>query len=191
MLFLTPEQHDLHQRVKAMVREKIAPIARHIEATPEFPQEAYQALSGEKLFCLSMPKEYGGVEGDATSLALMVETIATASPSSALMVFVTNAVVRTIAITGTREQKTRMFAELKSGDVPMGFCLTEPDYGSDAASLQTKAEPTEGGLSAQRQQDLHHHRPPRPLLPDFRPHRPRPPGGGHQRLFAGTRCPGR
>ncbi|MCB2193642.1 MAG: acyl-CoA dehydrogenase family protein, partial [Deltaproteobacteria bacterium] len=145
MLFLTPEQHEIHQRVKAVVREKIAPIARHIEATPEFSQEAYQALSGEKLFCLSMPKEYGGVEGDATSLALMVETIATSSPSAALMVFVTNAVVRTIAITGTREQKKRLFAELKSGDTPLGFCLTEPDYGSDAASLQTKAEPTEGG----------------------------------------------
>jgi len=145
MLFLTPEQHEIQQRVKAVVREKIAPIARRIEATPEFPQDAYQALAGEKLFCLSMPKEYGGAEGDATSLALMVETIATASPSSALMVFVTNAVVRTIAITGTREQKKRLFAELKSGDVPMGFCLTEPDYGSDAASLQTKAEPTEGG----------------------------------------------
>ena len=145
MLFLTPEQHDVHQRVKAMVREKIAPIARRIEATPEFPQEAYQALAGEKLFCLSMPKEFGGIEGDATCLGLMVETIATASPSAALMVFVTNAVVRTIAITGTREQKKRLFAELKSGDVPMAFCLTEPDYGSDAASLQTKAEPTEGG----------------------------------------------
>ncbi|MCB2225489.1 MAG: acyl-CoA dehydrogenase family protein [Desulfarculaceae bacterium] len=145
MLFLTQEQHELRQRVEALVREKIAPIAREIEGTHAFPQKAYEAFAQEKLFALAMPREYGGAEGDATSLALMVETIAAQSPSAALMVFVTNAVLRTIAITGTREQKKRLFAELKSGDKALGFCLTEPDYGSDAASLQTKAEPTEGG----------------------------------------------
>lgn len=145
MLFLTQEQHELRQRVEALVRDKIAPIAREIEATHAFPQKAYEAFAEEKLFALAMPQEYGGAEADATSLALMVETISTASPSSALLVFPTNAVLRTIAITGSREQKKRLFAELKSGDKPLGFCLTEPDYGSDAASLQTKAEPADGG----------------------------------------------
>ena len=145
MLFLTSEQHDIRQRIEALVREKIAPIARRIEATHAFPQEAYEAFAQERLFALAMPREYGGDEADATSLALMVETISTHSPSSALLVFPTNAVLRTIAITGNREQKKRLFAELKSGDQPMGFCLTEPDYGSDAASLQCKAEPVEGG----------------------------------------------
>ncbi len=147
MLFLTPEQHDIRQRIMSLVKERIAPIARQIEATHAFPREAYEAFASEKLFALAMPREYGGLEADATSLALMVETISTASPSSALLVFPTNAVLRTIAITGTREQKKRLFAELKSGDQPMGFCLTEPDFGSDAASLQTRAEPVEGGYS--------------------------------------------
>ncbi len=145
MLFLTPEQHDIRQRVQSLVRERIAPIARQIEASHAFPQEAYEAFASEKLFAMALPREYGGPEADATSLALMVETISTHSPSAALLVFPTNAVLRTIAITGSREQKKRLFAELRSGDQPMAFCLTEPDYGSDAASLQCKAEPTEGG----------------------------------------------
>jgi alkylation response protein AidB-like acyl-CoA dehydrogenase len=145
MLFLTSEQHDIRQRVQSLVRERIAPIARQIEASHAFPQEAYEAFASEKLFAMALPREYGGLEADATSLALMVETISTHSPSAALLVFPTNAVLRTIAITGSREQKKRLFAELRSGDQPMAFCLTEPDYGSDAASLQCKAEPTEGG----------------------------------------------
>ena len=145
MLFLTSEQHDIRQRVQSLVRERIAPIARQIEASHAFPQEAYEAFASEKLFAMALPREYGGPEADATSLALMVETISTHSPSAALLVFPTNAVLRTIAITGSREQKKRLFAELRSGDQPMAFCLTEPDYGSDAASLQCKAEPTEGG----------------------------------------------
>ncbi|MEW5912974.1 MAG: acyl-CoA dehydrogenase family protein [Thermodesulfobacteriota bacterium] len=145
MLFLNQSQSEFRQFMRDLVAREIAPIAQHIEAHSAFPQEAYEAFARQKLFCLAMPKEYGGRGADATSLALMVETIATASPSAALLVFPSNAVLRTIAITGSREQKKRLFAELKSGDKPLAFCLTEPDYGSDAASIQTKAEPVEGG----------------------------------------------
>jgi alkylation response protein AidB-like acyl-CoA dehydrogenase len=140
MPFLTSAHLDLKKRVQDLVDRMIAPHAPEIEGTHEFPQRAYKAFSREKLFALAMPKAYGGPEADALSLALMVETISTVSPSSALLVFPTNAVLRTIALTGSAEQKDRFFSELRAGDKPMGFCLTEPDYGSDAGSLQTRAE---------------------------------------------------
>ncbi len=130
----------LKKRVQDIVDRVIAPHAALIEGTHEFPQRAFNAFSREKLFALAMPKAYGGPEADALSLALMVETISTVSPSSALLVFPTNAVLRTIALTGSAEQKDRFFSELRAGDQPMAFCLTEPDHGSDAGSLQTKAE---------------------------------------------------
>jgi alkylation response protein AidB-like acyl-CoA dehydrogenase len=140
MPFLSSAHHGLKKRVQDLVDKMIAPHAQEIEGAHEFPQRAYKAFSREKLFALSMPKAYGGPEADALSLALMVETISTVSPSSALLVFPTNAVLRTIALTGNSEQKDRLFAELRAGDQPMGFCLTEPDHGSDAGSLETRAE---------------------------------------------------
>lgn len=137
---LSPEQEAFQARVRSLVDRALAPLAQGIEATSAFPQAAYDIFAAEKLFAVAMPKSHGGQEADALSLALMVEAIARLSPSSSLLVFPTNAVLRTIALTGTAEQKDRLFAELGAGVHPMGFCLTEPDHGSDAANIQAKAE---------------------------------------------------
>ncbi len=139
MIQLSEAQLGILRRVEAVVKRRIAPLAEEIENTSAFPEAAWRAFAREKLFALALPRAYGGPEADALSLALMVETISRVSPSAALLVFPTNAVLRTIAITGTSEQKDRLFAELRAGDVPMAFCLTEPDHGSDAASLETRA----------------------------------------------------
>ena len=141
MSFLSSAHLGLKKRVQDLVDKRVAPYARQIEGTHQFPQQAYKAFSREKLFTLALPRAYGGPEADSLSLALMVEVISTVSPSAALLVFPTNAVLRTIALTGTSEQKDRFFGELRSGDQPLAFCLTEPDHGSDAASLETRAEP--------------------------------------------------
>jgi len=139
MLRLSPEQEALQARVRSLAARGLAPLAERIEAASAFPQAAYDLFAAERLFALALPKSHGGPEADALSLALMVEAIASVSPSSSLLVFPSNAVLRTIALTGTPEQKDRLFAELKAGIHPMGFCLTEPDHGSDAANIQTRA----------------------------------------------------
>lgn len=137
---LSERQLDIRRRVERVVAEAIAPQAAHIETTSEFPAQAASALAAEKLFALALPSSHGGEDADALSLALMVETISRVSPSSALLVFPSNAVLRTIAICGSKEQKDRLFPELIAGDKPMAFCLTEPDHGSDAAALEARAE---------------------------------------------------
>ncbi len=139
MLHLSEAQANLRRKIQALVEQELAPLAAGIEGSGDFPEQAHRVLAGQRLFNLAMPRSHGGRDADATSLALMVETISTVSPSSALLVFPTNAVLRTIALTGTPEQKERFFSELAGGDQMLAFCLTEPDYGSDAASLQTRA----------------------------------------------------
>lgn len=139
MPFLTSAQLGLKKRVQDLVDKLIAPHAKDIEGASQFPRRAYKAFCRDKLFALAMPKSHGGPEADSLSLALMVETISTVSPSSALLVFPSNAVLRTIALTGTAEQKDRFFGELRGGDQPLAFCLTEPDHGSDAGNLATRA----------------------------------------------------
>lgn len=136
---LSPEQEALQARVRSLAARGLAPLAERIEAASAFPQAAYDLFAAEKLFAVALPKSHGGPEADALSLALMVEAIASVSPSASLLVFPSNAVLRAIALTGSSEQKDRLFAELKAGTHPMAFCLTEPDHGSDAAGIQTKA----------------------------------------------------
>lgn len=138
-LHLSPEQRELKRQVKALVMKKIAPRAVEIDFRDEFPLESYQAFQEAGLLKLSLPREYGGMNADATTLCLVIEEISKVSPASALLVFPTQAVIRTIREVGTEEQKKRFFPEMSAGDKLAAFCLTEPDYGSDAGSLRTRA----------------------------------------------------
>jgi alkylation response protein AidB-like acyl-CoA dehydrogenase len=143
-LHLSPEQRELKRQVQALVTEKIAPRAAEIDARDEFPLESYQAFQEAGLLKLSLPREYGGMNADATTLCLVIEEISKTSPASALLVFPTQAVIRTIREVGTEEQRKRFFSEMSSGDKLAAFCLTEPNYGSDAGSLQTRATLEDG-----------------------------------------------
>jgi alkylation response protein AidB-like acyl-CoA dehydrogenase len=134
------QQQQFRAYIADLVRNHLSPMALGIESTSAFPQAAYELFARDKLFNVAMPAAYGGMDADASTLAYMVETISSVSPSSALLVFPSNAVVRTIAKTGTEEQQERFFADLADGAAPLGFCLTEPDHGSDAASMTSSAK---------------------------------------------------
>ncbi len=138
-LHLNSAQKEIQEKVRTLVASEIAPKAGEIDARDEFPETSYEAFVRAGLLKLSLPAAFGGKEADATSLCLVIEEISKASPASALLVFPTNAVVRTIREVGTPEQKERFFSEMSPGDKLCGFCLTEPNHGSDAGSLQTRA----------------------------------------------------
>ncbi len=138
-LSLNAAQKEVQEKVRALVAAEIAPWAGEIDVRDEFPQMSYEAFIKSGLLKLSLPTHFGGIEADATTLCLVVEEISMVSPASALLVFPTNAVVRTIREVGRPEQKERFFTDMAKGDKLCGFCLTEPNYGSDAGSIQTKA----------------------------------------------------
>jgi alkylation response protein AidB-like acyl-CoA dehydrogenase len=138
-LNLNPAQKEIQEKVRALVAAEIAPHAGEIDARDEFPQTSYEAFIKAGLLRLSLPLNYNGQEADATMLCLVIEEISKASPASALLVFPTQAVIRTIREIGTAEQKGLFFPDMARGDKLCGFCLTEPNYGSDAGSLQTRA----------------------------------------------------
>jgi alkylation response protein AidB-like acyl-CoA dehydrogenase len=138
-LHLNPAQKEIQEKVRALVAAEIAPQAGEIDARDEFPQTSYEAFIKAGLLRLSLPLNYNGREADATMLCLVIEEISKASPASALLVFPTQAVIRTIREIGTAVQKELFFSDMARGDKLCGFCLTEPNYGSDAGSLQTRA----------------------------------------------------
>jgi alkylation response protein AidB-like acyl-CoA dehydrogenase len=138
-LHLNPVQKEIQEKVRALVAAEIAPHAVEIDARDEFPRTSYEAFVKAGLLKLSLPYQYTGQEADAVTLCLVIEEISKASPASALLVFPTQAVIRTIREVGTLEQKDRFFSDMIGGDKLCGFCLTEPNHGSDAGSLQTRA----------------------------------------------------
>ena len=120
-LHLNSAQKEIQEKVRTLVASEIAPKAGEIDARDEFPENSYEAFVRAGLLKLSLPAAFGGKEADATSLCLVIEEISKASPASALLVFPTNAVVRTIREVGTPEQKERFFSDMSPGDKLCGL----------------------------------------------------------------------
>ncbi len=136
---LTEEQEMMRDMVRRLTRERIEPIASKIDEEEIFPEDSYRAFVDAGLLTLTLPEQYGGGDADVTTLCLVIEEISKVSAASALMVFSTQAVYRVLRVAGNDEQKDRFFLDISSGDKLGAFVLTEPEYGSDAGSLATRA----------------------------------------------------
>jgi len=140
MLDLTTEQEALRKRVRDLIEEKLRPLAEEIAEADVFPQKAYRLFAEAGFFKLALDREYGGQAAGATELALVTSEIARVSGACALIPFPTNAVVRIICTTANEDQRRRWLPEFGKGDKLGAFCLTEPNFGSDAGSLSCRAE---------------------------------------------------
>jgi alkylation response protein AidB-like acyl-CoA dehydrogenase len=116
------------------------------EAVP--PREAYAALAEHGWFGLVLPAEYGGSGGSAIDLAILLEETGRRFEELAMWVFRTltyggYAVMRN----GTAAQKAALLPRIARGEISFCFGLTEPEAGSDAAALTTRATATDGGYA--------------------------------------------
>lgn len=137
----TPEQEELRTHLNELLDAVCTPdYAERCdnEATP--PVEAYQALAKHGWFGLIIPQEYGGTGGSAIELAILLEEAGRHFEELAMWLFRTltyggYAVVRH----GTKEQKERILPKVVKGEWSFCMGLTEPESGSDAAALKTRA----------------------------------------------------
>ena len=122
------------------------PVLRQYEREEKFPAEELRRLG--ELGCCGMliPEEWGGSGTDTISYALMLEEVARVDASTAVTLSVTNSLgCVPILRHGTEGQKKKYLHRLSRGEILGAFCLTEPQAGSDAASLQTRAT-RDGGV---------------------------------------------
>ena len=145
-LQLSDEQAALRQSVRAWVDAEVVPRALELDRTERFPQEAFEGMRQQGLLGLTIPEEYGGGAADPLSYVLVIEELGRgdANVRSLLSVhlgLVSSALVRW----GTDDQKSRWLPQLASGAAVGCFALTEPDHGSDPASLTSRAERTASG----------------------------------------------
>lgn len=136
---LTTEQQLLQDNARLIARDKVAPRAREVDASGEFPRDIAQVFSSAGFLSLVLPEKFGGADGDNVSICLCVEELARACGSSALMVVAQAVALYPVVLGGSDEVKSRCFRRVSEDGELAAFCLTEPEAGSDAASISTTA----------------------------------------------------
>ena len=140
MDFELSETHRLIQSTaRRVAREIVAPRAAEIDAEAKYPQDVFEAFRETEILGLGFPEQYGGSGAGILALALAIEEVAKYCCASGLILLLTQLPTRPILIGGTEEQKQRWLTPVARGEMRASFCLTEPDTGSDAANMKTRA----------------------------------------------------
>ncbi len=126
--------------VRQLVKERVEPRAAEIDEKAEFAWDIKDLFAENDLLGIPVPAEYGGLGGSFVTYVKVVEEVAKACASSALLIAVQELGALPIMIGGSDEQKRRWLPDLASGKKLAAYALTEPGSGSDAAgSMRTKA----------------------------------------------------
>jgi alkylation response protein AidB-like acyl-CoA dehydrogenase len=138
--FTLPEEHQLLRKtVRQLADDKIAPRAAEIDETAEFPRDVLDALVAADLHAVHVPEEYGGIGADAIASAIVIEEIARACCASSLIPAVNKLGTMGLLLSGSEELKQRYLPPLARGEVMFSYALSEPEAGSDAAGMKTRA----------------------------------------------------
>ncbi len=138
--FALSAEHDaLRESVRALADEKIAPHAAKVDQYAEFPQEAHDALVKADLHAIHIPEAYDGAGGDAIATVIVIEEVARACASSSLIPAVNKLGTMPLLLTASEEVKQRYLPPVASGEAMFSYALSEPDAGSDAAAMKTRA----------------------------------------------------
>ena len=133
------EREGWRKKAKEVGQRVVAPLAAEIDAKGEFSFEIADAFSQAGFLSLIIPKEYGGMDGDITSFCIVSEEIAYHCAASAILIIAHTVGTMPIVLGGTPALKESCLTKLVKERGIVCFCLTEPEAGSDAASIRTKA----------------------------------------------------
>ncbi|MFB7597977.1 acyl-CoA dehydrogenase [Streptomyces sp. NPDC056160] len=139
-LYRPSEEHDmLRDAVRSLAEAKIAPYAAQVDEEARFPQEALDALVANDLHAVHVPESYGGAGADALATVVVIEEVARVCASSSLIPAVNKLGSLPVILSGSEELKKKYLGPLAKGRAMFSYCLSEPDAGSDAAGMKTKA----------------------------------------------------
>src|SRR6266705_331304 len=137
---LNEEQIEIRDIVQRFTEQEITPHAETWDETNHFPREIYHQMAELGLMGMTTPEEYGGSALSRLSNALVYEELAKGEMATAVGLSVHNMVTGSIARFGNQQQRQRWVSRLASGELLGAFSLSEAGSGSDAASLQCRAE---------------------------------------------------
>ncbi|MGW0432112.1 acyl-CoA dehydrogenase family protein [Micromonospora sp. NPDC003197] len=136
---LTEEQQDFRALLRTFVDREIIPVAREWEHAGRYPTEIVRGMAEMGLFGITVPEEYGGLDLDPVSFALVFEELSRGWMGIAGILGSHSLACRMIAMHGTEEQKQAYLPDLATGVRRTGIGLTEPDAGTDLQGIRTTA----------------------------------------------------
>jgi len=136
---LNDEQKILKETLRRLGKEKLEKLTIESDRADKFDYESLKLLKEIGIFGLPAPVKYGGSEANVTTLTIVLEELGYFSPSMGATLIGHLALVRPLFLGENDFLKEKYFTKMAKEDLG-AFCLTEPDAGSDAASLKTKAE---------------------------------------------------
>jgi alkylation response protein AidB-like acyl-CoA dehydrogenase len=136
---LTPELEALRASVRELADDKIAPYAAKVDQAAEFPWEAHDALVKAELHAVHIPEAYGGAGADALATVIVIEEVARACASSSLIPAVNKLGTVPLLLSASEELKQQYLPPVASGAAMFSYALSEPEAGSDAAAMKTRA----------------------------------------------------
>jgi len=139
MLTLTDTQRELLDTVRRVVQKEIAPIAREIDETEEFPRRLIPLFGEMGLMQARIPEAYGGLGLDLTTMCLLSEEVAKVSHACTPLIGLNSMTALPILHIGTEAQKNHWLPLFAKGGTPTAVGITEPHAGSDVAALRTQA----------------------------------------------------
>jgi alkylation response protein AidB-like acyl-CoA dehydrogenase len=142
---LSPDHELIRRTVREFAEGEVAPVAEELDRTKSFPYEIVRQLGALNLMGIPFPEEYGGGGGDTLAYALAVEELTRIDSSVAITLCAhTSLGTQPIYLFGSEEQKREWLPQLCSGERLGAFGLTEPEAGSDAGNVRTRANLAEG-----------------------------------------------
>ncbi|HVD90458.1 MAG TPA: acyl-CoA dehydrogenase family protein [Jatrophihabitantaceae bacterium] len=139
-VYRLPDEHRmLREAVRALADDKIAPRAAEIDETGEFPYDVLDALVRAGFHAVHIPEEYGGAGADAIAAAIVIEEVARACASSALIPAVNKLGTMPLLLSASEELKKQVLPAVAAGDAMVSYALSEREAGSDAAAMRARA----------------------------------------------------
>ena len=139
MFALSEEHRAIREAVRAVCDDKVAPHAAEVDEASDFPQAAYDALRAADFHAPHIPEEYDGAGADALATCIVIEEIARADASASLIPGVNKLGTLPLLLAASPELRSAYLPQVARGEAMFSYCLSEPDSGSDAGSMKTKA----------------------------------------------------
>lgn len=137
---LTDEQREFRSVLRQFVADKITPFAAETDRTAEYSWATFEALKSMELTALSYPEEYGGSGASLVDQAIAAEEIARGCAATSLQFIISKLGMLPVINFGSEFLKSTYLPRIASGASQCSYGLSEPDAGSDVASMTTKAE---------------------------------------------------
>ncbi len=142
----TDDQLSIQSIARDFAQKRVAPVAAKHDESGEFPLENIREMGQLGLMGIEVPAEYGGAGMDPTSYALAMIEIAAADAATSTIMSVNNSLFcNGILKNGTEAQKNTFVRAIASGEEIGAYALTEPQSGSDASNMRTRAVKNENG----------------------------------------------